>query len=140
MKLLSSILLLAVTLGAVVPGMADAPKGPTPGAASGARAIASHRGKSARSWAQDVLRRESDYIVDCSFTESTRNRASVQMAADGYGAINVVRIFQKGPDWVRPGEAAMGAIGMMAAAIRLKAAGFDIARYDGVLSRFFRTW
>lgn len=91
-------------------------------------------------WAADALAREADYIVNCSFTELTTNGGTVRTSADAYGALNVDRIYQRGPDWVRPGESAMGAIGLMAAAIQLKALGSDISRYDQVLSRFFPTW
>ena len=82
----------------------------------------------AASWAEEALVKEADYIVNCSFTEYARNNASAREAADAYGAINVDRIYQKGPDWVRPGEAAMGVIGLMAAAVQLKPAGDDIGR------------
>jgi hypothetical protein len=91
-------------------------------------------------WAETALMKEADYIVNCSFTEYTKNKRQVQTTDDAYGAFNVVRIYQRGPDWVNPGEAAMGAIGLMAAAIQLKAAGHDVSRYDQVLDRFFRTW
>src|SRR2546425_1541667 len=94
----------------------------------------------ADAWAEEALVKEADYIVNCSFTEYVQNRGEVQPSDDAYGAFNVLRIYQKGPDWVRPGEAAEGAIGLMAAAIQLKAAGRDITRYDQVLDRFFRTW
>jgi hypothetical protein len=96
----------------------------------------------ADAWAEEALVKESDYIVNCSFTEYAENgsQASSGRAADAYGALNVLRIYQKGPDWVRPGEAAVGVIGLMAAAIQLQAAGRDISRYDQVLDRFFHTW
>jgi hypothetical protein len=94
----------------------------------------------AATWAEDALVKEADYIVNCSFTEYAWNHAAVQATSDAYGAMNVLRIYQRGPDWARPGEAAMGLIGLMAAARQLKAAGFDITRYDQVLDRFFRTW
>src|SRR5947209_19550406 len=74
----------------------------------------------ADTWAEEALIKEADYIVNCSFTEYTHNSSEVQQADDAYGALNVLRISEKGPDWVRPGEAAVGAIGLMAAAIQLK--------------------
>ncbi len=64
----------------------------------------------AASWAEDALVRESGYIVNCSFTEFAANHSAVQTTDDAYGAINVLRIYQSGPDWVNPGESAMGAI------------------------------
>jgi hypothetical protein len=94
----------------------------------------------ADAWAEEALVKEADYIVNCSFTEYAENGSQVQPADDAYGALNVLRIYNRGPDWVRPGEAAVGAIGLMAAAIQLEAAGRDITRYDQVLDRFFHTW
>jgi hypothetical protein len=94
----------------------------------------------ADAWADAALIKEANYIVDCSFTEYARNGGQAQPSADAYGALNVLRIYQKGPDWVRPGEASMGAIGLMAGAIQLKAEGQDITPYDQVLDRFFHTW
>src|SRR5213596_2291857 len=67
-------------------------------------------------WAEDALMRESGYIVNCSFTEFAVNHSAVQTTDDAYGAINVDRVYQAGPDWVNPGESAMAAIGLMAAA------------------------
>jgi hypothetical protein len=88
----------------------------------------------------EAVAREADYIVNCFFTELARNRSEVQASDDGYGASNVLRIHDRGADWVRPGEGAMGAIGLMAGVRQLKAAGLDISRYDRVLDRFFRVW
>src|SRR5258705_12703679 len=94
----------------------------------------------AATWAEDALIRESSYIVNCSFTEFAVNHSAVQTTDDAYGAINVDRIFQAGPDWVNPGESAVAAIGLMAAARQLKLAGFSITTSDQVLNRFFQTW
>src|SRR5947209_18519796 len=79
----------------------------------------------ADAWAEEALIKEADYIVNCSFTELARNGGDAQPTDDAYGALNVLRVYQKGPDWVRPGEASMGAIGLMARAIQLKALGQD---------------
>jgi hypothetical protein len=87
-----------------------------------------------------ILVGEANFIVDCSFTEFAHNHRDVTVSADAYGALNVDRVYQRGPDWVRPGEAAMGAIGLMAAAAHLQQAGMDISRYNQVLDRFFNTW
>ena len=43
-------------------------------------------------WAQDALAREAGYIVDCSYTQDSTNRAGARPSADGYGALNDVRI------------------------------------------------
>lgn len=113
-----------------------------PAVAAGLLALLSIAGplRAAGIGSQEILLREAGYIVDCSFTEFARNHSVVRAAADGYGALNVDRIYQRGPDWVRPGEAAMGAIGLMAAAAQLQQAGVDVSQYNQVLDRFFNTW
>jgi len=72
-----------------------------------------------------ALVKEADYIVNCSYTEYARNSTGVQPTDDAYGALNVLRIADRGPDWVRPGEASVGVMGLMAGAIQLKAAGHE---------------
>src|SRR6267143_1751951 len=94
----------------------------------------------AATWAEDALMRESGYIVNCSFTEFAVNHSAVQTTDDAYGAINVDRVYQVGPDWVNPGESAMAAIGLTAAARQLKVSGYSITTYEQVLNRFFQTW
>ena len=91
-------------------------------------------------WAQDALAREAGYIVDCSYTQDATNRAGARASADGYGALNDVRIVQVGPDWVRTGEGAVASIGLMAAAAQLHASGQEIGRYDRTLNAYFRVW
>lgn len=93
-----------------------------------------------RAWASDLLVREADYIVDCSFTENAVNHVGVSADADAYGALNDIRVFDRGPDWVMPGEAAQGAIGLMAASAQLKTLGQPTGRYDAVLDAFFDDW
>ena len=88
----------------------------------------------------DTLSKEAAFICNCSFTESARNNGDVQNSADAYGALNVDRIYQRGPDWVPTGESCMGVIGLMAAAAHLKQFGYDTTRYETVLDRFFHTW
>jgi hypothetical protein len=88
----------------------------------------------------DTLLKEAEFICDCSFTENARNNRDVQPTDDAYGALNVDRIYQRGPDWVPTGESCMGVIGLMAAAIHLKQSGFEIMRYEQVLDRFFHHW
>src|SRR5207244_5135587 len=73
-------------------------------------------------------------------TEFTKNKRGIQESDDAYGAIHVNRIYRRGPDWVRRGGAAMGVIGLMAAAAQLREVGADTSRYDQVLDRFFRIW
>ncbi|MBI1840828.1 MAG: hypothetical protein HYR88_08280 [Verrucomicrobia bacterium] len=95
---------------------------------------------SAATWAEDALLREAGFIVNCSFTEFAANHSAAQNTDNAYGAINVDRIYSSGPDWVNPGESAVAAIGLMAAALQLKSLGDNITTYDQVLNRFFQTW
>ncbi len=95
---------------------------------------------SAVTWAEDALLREAGFSVNCSFTEFAVNHSAVQNTDEAYGAINVDRIYTSGPDWVTPGESAMAAIGLMAAARQLKVLGNNLTVYDQVLNRFFETW
>ena len=90
-------------------------------------------------WAEDALKSEADYIVNCSFTAQTKNNAQVQTSDAAYGALNNVRV-AVGADWVRPGEGAMGMIGLMAAAKRLQKQGEPIEKYNAVIDAFFETW
>lgn len=55
-------------------------------------------------WAEDALKFEADYIVNCSFTTQTKNNARVQSDDAAYGALNNVRV-AVGADWVRPVKA-----------------------------------
>ena len=56
-------------------------------------------------WAEDALKCEADYIVNCSFTLQAKNNRQVQAGDAAYGALNNVRLADE-PDWVRPGEGA----------------------------------
>jgi hypothetical protein len=94
----------------------------------------------AASLADDTLQKEADFICDCSFTEDARNHQGILPSANAYGALNVDRIYQRGPDWVPTGESCMGVIGLMAAAAHLNQSGYDTARYERVLDRFFHQW
>jgi hypothetical protein len=104
---------------------------------------------------ESVLIQESDYIVACSCTAYAPHHQWLTPGCDAEGAINDVRVLdspqtppdpdspqvsQAGPSWVRPGEAAMGAIGLMAAAKQLHALGDNTSAYDAVLHAFFQTW
>ena len=95
--------------------------------------------EAAAGWAEDALKTEADYIVNCSFTAQTQNNAQVQTGDAAYGALNNVRV-AVGADWVRPGEGAMGIIGLMAAATQLHQAGEPIDKYNAVADAFFQTW
>src|SRR6266852_3126342 len=77
----------------------------------------------AASWADDALLKEADFVADCASTESARNSQEVQPSDDAYGALNVVRIYLRGADWVPPGESSMGVIGLLAAVTQLRQAG-----------------
>ena len=91
-------------------------------------------------WAEDALAREAGYICDCSYTENAGNHAGIARTADAYGAINDIRIAGGGPNWVQTTEAAVGSIGLMQAARRLRDSGQDTARCDAVLDGFFQKW
>ncbi len=90
-------------------------------------------------WAEDALKSEADYIVNCSFTTQTKNNAQVQTSDAAYGALNDVRV-ANGPDWVRPGEGAMAMIGLMAATTKLHAQGVAVEKYNATIDAFFQTW
>src|SRR2546421_5972969 len=94
----------------------------------------------AATWVDDALLKEAEFICDCSFTENARNNRDAQETDDAYGALNVDRIYQRGPDWVPTGESCMGVIGLMAAAAHLKQSGYDITRSEKVLDGFFHQW
>src|SRR4051812_11076814 len=90
--------------------------------------------------ADEALLKEAEFICDCSFTENARNNRDAQETDDAYGALNVDRIYQRGPDWVPTGESCMGVIGLMAAAAHLKQTGYDTTRCEKVLDAFFHQW
>lgn len=92
-------------------------------------------------WGEDSIRKECDYIVDCTFTEYAQNHSQAQNSDDAYGCINVIRISTTGKaDWVQVGESGVAAIGLMAGAQRLWTSGEDISTYEAVLSRYFNDW
>jgi len=67
-------------------------------------------------YAEQLLDRESDYIVDCSYTQWARNKSTHNPDADAYGCFNNVRLgSDAGPDWVITSENAIGIIGLMKA-------------------------
>jgi hypothetical protein len=90
-------------------------------------------------WAEEALKSEADYIVNCSFTTQAKNHEQVQPGDAAYGALNNVRL-AGGPDWVRPGEGAMALIGLMAATMQLKQSGYPVEKYNAVIDAFFQNW
>ncbi|MFH1497024.1 MAG: hypothetical protein ABII82_04280 [Verrucomicrobiota bacterium] len=94
-------------------------------------------------WGEDAIKKECDYIVNCSFTTYAVNNSQAQVGDAAYGTINVVRIASAGADWVNPGESAIAAVGLMEGAKKLWQLGVyttDVARYDAVLDAFFYKW
>jgi len=87
-----------------------------------------------------ALSAESNYICDCSYSLYCTNNSGISTSSAAYGVLNDVRINNAGggPDYVRPGEASMGAIGLTAAAAHLS--GADQTRANNVLGAYFRTW
>lgn len=94
-------------------------------------------------WGEDSIKKECDYIVNCSFTTHAVNNSQAQIGDAAYGTINVVRIASSGADWVNPGESAIAAIGLMAGSRKLWEDGgysSDVTRYNAVLDAFFYKW
>lgn len=90
-------------------------------------------------WAEDALKTEADYIVNCSVTTYAHNAPQIQSTDPGYGAFKNVRM-NNDTIWVRPGENAMAVIGLMAAATKLKSAGYSVTTYNAVIDAFFINW
>jgi hypothetical protein len=94
------------------------------------------------------IKAEMDYIVNAAYTEENINFSSwnfLQSEDDIYGAINANRAAQgENPlqSWVRVGEGAMAAVGMMQGAAYLYESGFDIgnSKYDFILDKYFLSW
>lgn len=91
-------------------------------------------------WAEKAILKECLYITDCSFTEYATHNSDCTTDKEAYGCLNNVRIYQKGPDWVKPRESAMGAIGLMKGTCVLMAKGYNITPFDQVLRKFFWDW
>ncbi len=77
--------------------------------------------------ANAAIETEAGYMASCAFTPKS----------DAQGALNDVRIGERGPDWVAPEASAVGAISLMQAAALLKSRGRDISAYDRVLNGYF---
>ncbi len=94
------------------------------------------------------IKAEMDYIVNSTYTEENINFNSwnfLESGDDIYGAVNANRVAQgENPlqSWVRPGEGAMAAVGMMQGAIYLYRSGVAVenSKYDSALDKFFLSW
>ena len=87
---------------------------------------------------------ECQYITQCSCTAANASTAGVPNTAPAYGVFNDWRIGNGTPDFVHPGEAAIGSIGLLYGYHRLTADGHSSADLDGkaktALSGFFWSW
>ncbi|MEO7717256.1 MAG: hypothetical protein ABIY70_13735 [Capsulimonas sp.] len=87
---------------------------------------------------------ECKYITQCSCTAANSTTAGVATSTPAYGVLNDWRIGNGQPDFVQPGEAAIGAIGLLYGYHRLTVAGRSNADLDGkaktALSGFFWSW
>lgn len=92
----------------------------------------------------DDMWMECKYITQCSCTAANSSTANVPSGAAAYGVLNDWRIGNGQPDFVQPGEAAMGAIGLLYGYHRVTVAGRSNADLDGkaktALSGFFWNW
>ena len=70
---------------------------------------------------------EAGYMAACAFKPK----------GDAQGALNDIRIGERGPDWVSPEASAVGAISLMQAAALLKGRGRDVSAEDRVLDGYF---
>lgn len=87
---------------------------------------------------------EVSYITQCSCTGANASTARVPSTAAAYGVLNDWRIGNGVPDFVQPGEAAIGSIGLLYGYHRLKTAHHSTPALDQkaktALSGFFRSW
>lgn len=87
---------------------------------------------------------EVSYITQCSCTAANSTTASVPSTAAAYGVLNDWRIGNGLPDFVQPGEAAIGSIGLLYGYHRLVAGGKSTSTLDSqaktALSGFFWSW
>ena len=87
---------------------------------------------------------EVSYITQCSCTAANSTTASVPNTAPAYGVLNDWRIGNGMPDFVQPGEAAIGSIGLLYGYHRLVAGGKSTPDLDSkaktALSGFFWSW
>jgi len=71
---------------------------------------------------------------------NTANHVGISSDADAYGAINDVRVADRGADWVMPGEGAEGIIALMASVEQMHKMHLPTQRYDAVLDSYFDRW
>lgn len=87
---------------------------------------------------------ECKYITQCSCTPANSSTSSVPTSAAAYGILNDWRIGNGQADFVQPGEAAIGSIGLLYGYHRLTLAGRSTADLDSgaktALSGFFWSW
>ena len=87
---------------------------------------------------------EVTYITQCSCTAANSSTARVPGAAPAYGVLNDWRIGNGVPDFVQPGEAAIGSIGLLYGYHRLVAGSHSTPALDRkaktALSGFFWSW
>ena len=92
----------------------------------------------------DDMWMECKYITQCSCTAANSSTAGVPNTAPAYGVLNDWRIGNGQPDFVQPGEAAVGVIGLLYGYHRLQVAGRSNADLDTkaktALSGFFWSW
>lgn len=104
--------------------------------------LAGSQGAKADSY--DDIAGECKYITQCSCTAANASTASVPNTAPAYGFLNDWRIGNGTADFVQPGEAAIGSIGLLYGYHRLSVAGRSSADLDSkaktALSGFFWSW
>ena len=92
----------------------------------------------------DDMWMECKYVTQCSCTAANASTAGVPNTAPAYGILNDWRIGNGTPDFVQPGEAAIGVIGLIYGYHRLTVAGRSNSDLDGkaktALSGFFWSW
>ena len=111
-------------------------------AISAASLLVGSHGAKADSYAD--IAGECKYITQCSCTAANSTTASVPNTAAAYGVLNDWRIGNGTPDFVQPGEAAIGSIGLLYGYHRLVAGNHSTADLDSqaktALSGFFWSW
>ena len=87
---------------------------------------------------------EVNYITQCSCTAANSSTAGVPNTASAYGVFNDWRIGNGFPDFVQPGEAAIGSIGLLYGYHRLSTTNHSTPDLDSkaktALSGFFWSW
>ncbi len=101
-------------------------------------------GRSAVADSYNDIAGEVSYITQCSCTGANSSTASVPNTAPAYGVLNDWRIGNGQPDFVQPGEAAIGSIGLLYGYHRLVVGNKSTSTLDSqaktALSGFFWSW